>query len=116
MTYTETPAVAPTHVFTNAAGCDSTVTLTLVVNHSNAGDTAAVACDSFEWYGVTYTETPAVAPTHVFTNAAGCDSTVTLTLIVNHSNSGDTAAVACDSFEWYCSPTPPVATAPSPST
>ena len=101
VTYTETPAVAPTHVFTNAAGCDSTVTLTLVVNHSNAGDTAAVACDSFEWYGVTYTETPAVAPTHVFTNAAGCDSTVTLTLIVNHSNSGDTAAVACDSFDWY---------------
>ena len=100
-TYTETPAVAPTHVFSNAAGCDSTVTLTLVVNHSNSGDTAAVACDSFEWYGVTYTETPAVAPTHVFTNAAGCDSTVTLTLIVNHSNTGDTAAVACDSFEWY---------------
>ncbi|MBP3740389.1 MAG: fibronectin type III domain-containing protein [Bacteroidales bacterium] len=101
VTYTETPAVAPTHVFTNAAGCDSTVTLTLVVNHSNIGDTAAVACDSFEWYGVTYTETPAVAPTHVFTNAAGCDSTVTLTLIVNHSNTGDTVAVACDSFEWY---------------
>ncbi len=100
-TYTETPAVAPTHVFTNAAGCDSTVTLTLVVNHSNSGDTAAVACDSFEWYGVTYTETPAVAPTHIFTNAASCDSTVTLTLVVNHSNAGDTAAVACDSFEWY---------------
>ena len=101
VTYTETPAVAPTHVFTNAAGCDSTVTLTLVVNHSTTGDTAAVACDSFEWYGVTYTETPAVAPTHVFTNAAGCDSTVTLTLVVNHSTTGDTAAVACDSFEWY---------------
>ena len=101
VTYTETPAVAPTHVFTNAAGCDSTVTLTLVVNHSTTGDTAAVACDSFEWYGVTYTETPAVAPTHVFTNAAGCDSTVTLTLVVNHSTTGDTVAVACDSFEWY---------------
>ena len=100
-TYTETPAVAPTHVFTNAAGCDSTVTLNLTVNHSNSGDTAAVACDSFEWYGVTYTETPAVAPTHVFSNAAGCDSTVTLTLVVNHSTTGDTAAVACDSFEWY---------------
>ena len=100
-TYTETPAVAPTHVFTNAAGCDSTVTLNLTVNHSNSGDTAAVACDSFEWYGVTYTETPAVAPTHVFTNAAGCDSTVTLTLVVNHSTVGDTAATAVDSFEWY---------------
>ena len=101
VTYTETPAVAPTHVFTNAAGCDSTVTLTLVVNHSNTGDTAAVACDSFEWYGVTYTETPAVAPTHVFTNAAGCDSTVTLTLFVNRSTASDTAATAVDSFVWH---------------
>ena len=90
-----------THVFTNVAGCDSTVTLHLTINHSNTGDTTAVACNSFTWYGVTYTSTPAVAPTHEFTNVAGCDSTVTLHLTVNHSNTGDTNAVACDSFDWY---------------
>ena len=100
-TYTSTPAVAPTHVFTNVAGCDSTVTLHLTVNHSNTGDTIAVACNSFTWYGTTYTSTPAVAPTHVLTNVAGCDSTVTLHLTVNHSNTGDTTAVACDSLTWY---------------
>ena len=37
-------------------GCDSTTTVMLTVNYSNTGDTAAVACDSFEWYGVTYKE------------------------------------------------------------
>ena len=100
-TYNTTPAVAPTHVFTNVAGCDSTVTLHLTVNHSNTGDTTAVVCNSFTWYGTTYTSTPAVAPTHVFTNVAGCDSTVTLHLTVNHSNTGDTTAVACDSLTWY---------------
>ena len=101
VTYTSTPAVAPTHQFTNVAGCDSIVTLHLTINHSNTGDTTAVACDSFTWYGVTYTSTPAVAPTHEFTNVAGCDSIVTLHLTINHSNTGDTNAVACDSFDWY---------------
>ena len=99
--YTETPAVAPTHTFTNASGCDSVVTLYLTIGHSNTGDTTAFACNSFTWYGTTYTETPAVAPTHTFTNASGCDSVVTLYLTIGHSNTGDTTAFACNSFTWY---------------
>ena len=84
------------------AGCDSTVTLHLTINHSNTGDTTATACNSFEWYGVTYTETPAVAPTHEFTNVAGCDSTVTLHLTVNYSsNTAVETVTACDSAEWH---------------
>ena len=94
-----TASAAPQHVYTNAAGCDSTVTLALTVNYSNTGDTAAVACDAFTWHGTTYTAS--AAPQHVYTNAAGCDSTVTLALIVNYSNTGDTAAVACDQYSWY---------------
>ena len=31
----------------------------------------------------------------------GCDSVVYLHLTVNYSNTGDTTAVACDSFDWY---------------
>ena len=100
-TYTETPAVAPTHTFTNASGCDSVVTLHLTVGHSNTGDTTAFACNSFTWFGTTYTETPAVAPTHTFTNASGCDSVVTLHLTIGYSNTGDTTAFACDNFTWY---------------
>ena len=96
---TYTASAAPQHVYTNAAGCDSTVTLALTVNYSNTGDTAAVACDAFTWHGVDYTAS--AAPQHVYTNAAGCDSTVTLTLTVNYSNTGDTAAVACDAFTWH---------------
>ena len=90
-----------THTFTNAAGCDSVVTLHLTVNYSNTGDTTAVACDSFDWYEHTDITQSCENLTHTFINAGGCDSVVTLHLTVNYSNTGDTTAVACDSFDWY---------------
>ena len=93
--------VGMTHTFTNAAGCDSVVTLHLTVNYSNTGDTTAVACDSFDWYEHTGITQSCENLTHTFTNAMGCDSVVTLHLTVNYSNTGDTTAVACDSFDWY---------------
>ena len=93
-----TASATPTHVLTNAAGCDSTVTLALTVNYSNTGDTAAVACDQFTWYGTDYTAS--ATPTHVLTNAAGCDSTVTLNLTVRYSNSGTEVADVCDTYTW----------------
>ena len=71
----------------NAAGCDSTVTLNLTVNYSTQGTVDVEAYDYYTWYGETYTETPAVAPTHMFTNAAGCDSTLTLNLTILHYDS-----------------------------
>ena len=102
VTYTETPAEAPTFTLTNAAGCDSVVTLDLTVRHSTLGDTAAVACNTFSWYEHTgLTESQTVQHTFLGGNAAGCDSTVTLALTVNYSNTGDTAAVACNTFSWY---------------
>ncbi|MBQ9418212.1 MAG: hypothetical protein IJU19_06490 [Bacteroidales bacterium] len=81
-TYTNTPSTAPTYTHTNAAGCDSVVTLHLTINNSTTGDTAATATGSFTWHGTTYTETPATAPTFTLTNAAGCDSIVTLHLTI----------------------------------
>ena len=65
----------------------------------NAGDTIAVVCNNYDWYGFTYTSSGDY--THTLTNASGCDSVVTLHLTVNYSNTGDTTAVACDSFYWY---------------
>ena len=90
-TYTDTVVVDPFHVTIS--------TLDLTINYSSTGDTAAVACDAFTWHGTTYTAS--AAPQHVYTNAAGCDSTVTLALTVNYSNTGDTAAVVCDAFAWH---------------
>ena len=93
-----------THVFEggNANGCDSTLTLHLTINTPTPGDTTAVACVSFDWYEHTGLTTSGDY-THVFEggNANGCDSTVTLHLTINTPTTGDTTAVACDSFDWY---------------
>ena len=60
-------ASAPTFVLTNAAGCDSTVTLDLTINSSSTGTDVQTACDSYTWIdGITYTES---------TGSAGIPST-----------------------------------------
>ena len=41
---------------TNATGCDSTATLNLTINNSSSSSEDVTACDSFDWNGVTYTE------------------------------------------------------------
>ena len=96
-----TSSTTTTHDLFTAEGCDSTVTLHLTVNYSTIGDTTAVVCDSFNWYDHTNLTSSTNTLTHLFTNAAGCDSTVTLDLTVNYSTTGDTTAVVCDSFNWY---------------
>ncbi len=64
----------------------------------NTGDTTAVACDSYDWYGTTYTLNGDY--THTLTNTAGCDSVVTLHLTLNHSETAEYAETACDSYTW----------------
>ena len=103
-TYTASNNTA-THTLTNAAGCDSLVTLDLTVNYSSAGTDTQVACDSYLWIdGITYTSSNNTA-THILSNAVGCDSVVTLDLTVNYSVVETATVLACDSAQvngtWY---------------
>ena len=67
------------------AGCDSIVTLNLTINQSTTGTDILTACDTLTWIdGITYTASNNTA-THTLTNAAGCDSIVTLDLTINTS-------------------------------
>ena len=69
-----------THVLTNGDGCDSIVALDLTILKSTSGEDTQVACDSYTWIdGQIYTENNNTA-TYTLTNAAGCDSIVTLNL------------------------------------
>jgi len=81
-----------TAIIPNAAGCDSTITINLTVNNSNSGTDAKTACDSYTWIdGNTYTAST-TSPTFTLQNANGCDSVVTLNLIINKLqglNAGD---------------------------
>ena len=92
-----------THTFegANAEGCDSVVTLHLTIKNSTTGDTAATACESFDWYNQHLVTSGEYTHTFEGANAEGCDSVVTLHLTINHSNTGDTTATACNSFTWY---------------
>jgi hypothetical protein len=59
----------------------------------NTGDTTAVVCGDFTWYGNTYSSSNDY--THVLTNVGGCDSTVTLHLTVNQSSSSTLTSTIC---------------------
>ena len=38
--------------------------------------------------------------TNIYTNSLGCDSTHTLNLTINNSNTGSSFETACDSYTW----------------
>ncbi len=91
---------SPTFTLTNIAGCDSVVTLNLTINNPNSGTDIVTACDSITWIdGNTYSANTNT-PTFTLTNAAGCDSVVTLNLTINNSNAGTDVQTACNNFTW----------------
>ena len=75
-----------TQSFSYLICCDPFLTVTIT------------ACDSFVWDGVTYDSTGTY--TNVYTDVNGCDSTVTLDLTINYSQSSTVTVTACDSFDW----------------
>ncbi len=73
-----------THTLTNAVGCDSVVTLDLIINNSTTATDVQTACNNYTWIdGTTYNASNNTA-THTLTNAVGCDSLVTLDLTVTN--------------------------------
>ncbi len=100
-TYTASNSTA-THLLTNAAGCDSLVTLNLTLNRTQFADTTAVECASFVWHGKTYTQSGLYNDTISGGAACGCDSIIALKLTILPLAFGDTAAVAEGaSFAWH---------------
>ena len=83
---------------TTAFGCDSIVTLHLMVSEIAFGDTLATACDSFVWRGVTYFETPIENPTDTLYggSTSGCDSVTVLQLTILHSVSTVDTVTICE--------------------
>lgn len=97
-TYTASNQTA-SQVLTNSNGCDSIVLLKLTIKHRSYGADIQSTCESFTWIdGNTYTASNQTA-TFLQTNAAGCDSIITLDLKVN-ANAGTDFQTACDSLTW----------------
>ena len=102
----EARATAGDHTFDTltVAGCDSTITLHLIVKQSTTGDEYITICDKelpYNWKGI---DRPS-AGTYTFDtlNVAKCDSTITLHLTVLNSTTGDEYATICSSelpYSW----------------
>ncbi len=96
-TYDETNPIGA-ETLTNAAGCDSVVVVNLVYNSASTGDELYDGCfgDGYSIVvgGTTYDEANPTG-TEVITNAAGCDSTVTVNLTFSNSVAGDELYDGC---------------------
>ena len=93
-----------TYVYTmsgqNRYGCDSIVHLNLTMRYSTTATDPHDTCDAFTWInGVTYTANNNSDETR-FTNAAGCDSVVTLQLTLRYSSMYVDNHVAYRSYTW----------------
>jgi hypothetical protein len=71
-----------THNIPNTIGCDSIIILNLTINNSTTAIDSITTCDSLTWIdgNTYYTTNNTVKDTLI--NAAGCDSIVTLNLII----------------------------------
>ena len=98
-TYTTSNNTA-TVMLTSISGCDSLVTLDLIIDNSLTGTDVITACDSYTWIdGTTYTSSNNSA-TILLTASGGCDSLVTLNLTLGNSNTGTDVITSCDSYTW----------------
>ena len=100
ITYTASNNTA-THTLSNIVGCDSVVNLDLIINNNSSSATDVItAIDSLTWIdGVTHSTSNNTA-TYTLTNAVGCDSLVTIDLIINNSSSGNDVQTARKSITW----------------
>ncbi len=85
-----------------AVQCDSIYELNLTMHQSISTVQTVTACRSYDWHGRTLTESTDTATHHTQTTA-GCDSTVTLHLTVNHSTHPDLTEydTACGRYRWH---------------
>ncbi|MGI8584270.1 MAG: gliding motility-associated C-terminal domain-containing protein, partial [Chitinophagaceae bacterium] len=82
-----------TQVIKNTSGCDSIITLHLVIGGFN--DTSKVtACDKYTWNGQTYSSAGFYSKT--FTDRYGCDSILNLDLKLNYTIRTSINAAICE--------------------
>jgi hypothetical protein len=83
-------------VIQNTSGCDSLITLNLVISNSTSSLISATSCNSYSLNGQTYSASGVYS--QIIQNATGCDSIITLDLEITNSSSSILTITSCDSF------------------
>ena len=95
-----------TATLTSVAGCDSIATLTVTVTPEVAGSEEMTVCagsPEFDWNGQTVSTDSDGIYTATLTSVAGCDSTVTLTVIIENNTFASVDSTVCENeipFIW----------------
>ena len=89
-----------TNMLSTANGCDSIVTLDLIIYNSDLAEENITVCESFtsRVTGLEYTQSGVY--TQMYQNANGCDSLIVLNLIVQNSEINSSEVVECDFYLW----------------
>ena len=100
-TYTESNSV-DTVVFRSINGCDSVITLNLVMYHNSNTAYDVTACDTYTWENNnnTLTKTESGDYFSTYTNADNCPSVDTLHLTINNNSNTAYSETVCDSYTW----------------
>lgn len=86
-----------TQTLTNAAGCDSILTIKVTKNTPSSSSLTATSCGSYKLNSQTYTTSGVY--TQTVTGSNGCDSVITLNLTVNTPTSSSLTATSCGSYK-----------------
>lgn len=95
-TYTASGDYSSNFIATN--GCDSVVTMHLIIHSSTQQIINVTACDAYIWYGNTYTIDGIY--THTSLNAQNCEHTEILNLSLNYSTTSTANVMACNTYTW----------------
>lgn len=87
-------------ILVNQWGCDSIATLDLTINHPEEYfiPNPIYACETYVWGNMTLTESGDYEQT--FSNQYGCDSTVTMSLFINHNVEHQYTYMGCGEYDW----------------
>lgn len=87
-------------ILTNQNGCDSIVSLNLILNQSQFVTDSITSCVPFTWIdGNTYSSSNNTA-TYTMTTISGCDSIINLNLQINQPDSIVDFVSSCEPYTW----------------
>ena len=71
-----------------------------IVHDADTTVISKIACDEYNWHGVTYTESGTYS--YSYTDRLGvCDDVEILHLTINHTETTDLYETACETYEWH---------------